>query len=102
MLLHVIPVLVDSYTMLVCIIGCLHILKLERMPRWMWGAVACSSVVRVLVAKAGGNSLVNAWDFSPFNWLTNVDVVKDLWYSNTVWLLKINIQQFVNLHIEMW
>ena len=29
---------------------------------------------------------------SPFNWLTNVDVVKDLWYSNAVWLLKINIQ----------
>ena len=56
---------------------------------------SCSSIVRELVAKARGpgfNSLVNAWDFFPFNWLTNVDVVKDLWYLNTVWLLKINIQ----------
>ena len=44
-----------------------------------------SSIVRELVAKAGGPC--ECLGYISFNWLTNVDVVKDLWCSSTCsWL----------------
>ena len=50
-------------------------------------------MVSVPVAKAGSLGLIPSGCFGFFfsSWLTNVDGMKDLWCSNTVWLLSLNI-----------
>ena len=64
-------------------------LKAEReSPDWLWGAVAQWSEHRQLKQEALGSipSGCPGFFFS-FSWLTNVDGMKDLWCSSTVWLL---------------
>ena len=50
------------------------------------------SMVRAPAAKAGGPTFDSWWlpgIFFFFSWLTNLDEMKDLWWSSTVWLLNV-------------
>ena len=62
--------------------------------RWLWGGR--SSVVRAPAAKAGdpGSIPGSCLGFFFFSWLTNVDGMKDLWCSSTVWQLAANQHRY--------
>ena len=59
----------------------------ELMLRWLWGAKAQWS--EQLKQKALGS--IPCCCFFSSSWLTNVDEMKDLWYSSTVQLLSTQI-----------
>ena len=65
----------------------------ELMLRWLWGAVGKWSEHLQLKQEAMGSIPSGCCPvfFSSFSWLTNVDEMKDLWCSSTVWLLSTQI-----------
>ena len=59
-----------------------------KLPGWLWGVVAQWPEHLWLKQEVLGSILVAAlFFFSSSGWLTNVDGMKDLWCSSTIWLL---------------
>ena len=65
----------------------------ELMLRWLWGAMAQWSEHLQLKLEALGliPGGYPGFFFFSSSWLTNLDEMKDLWCSSTVWLLSTQI-----------